>query len=85
MWETQIHLTGSDSELLRTLARQLGKTDGEIVREALLVLRDRLGSQNQDRRASLRRARGIWKDRDDLPTLDELRGEFNRTFEGRGG
>jgi hypothetical protein len=85
MQETQLHLTESDGELLRTLARQLGKTDGEIIREALLVLKDRLGSQNEGRRASLRRAMGIWKDRDDLPTLDVLRGELNRTFEGRGG
>lgn len=85
MEETQIHLTETDGELLRTLARQLGKTDGEIVREALMALRDQLGSRSEDRRASLRRAMGIWKDRDDLPTLDELRGELNRTFDGREG
>jgi len=32
----------------------------------------------EERRARLVQARGIWKDRDDLPSLEELRREWNR-------
>ena len=74
MNETQVRLTETDGALLRTLARLLGKSDGEVVGEALIVLRDRLGSGVEARTVLLRRAAGIWKDRDDLPALDELRG-----------
>ncbi len=79
MHETQITLTGSDDELLHSLARQTGKDEGEVVREALTLLKDQLAGKVSDRRASLRRAAGIWKDRDDLPALDVLREEMNRT------
>jgi hypothetical protein len=34
--------------------------------------------QHKERRALLQGAKGIWKDRDDLPSLKELREEFDR-------
>jgi hypothetical protein len=74
MNETQVNLSGSEGELLHKLAQQTGKTEGEVVREALVLFEKRLANEGQDRLALLRQARGIWKDRDDLPELTELRG-----------
>jgi hypothetical protein len=78
MNETQIILTGSEGELLHALARQSGKTEGEVVREALGLFQERLTATGQDRLALLRQAKGIWKDRVDLPDFVELRKELDR-------
>jgi hypothetical protein len=78
MNETQIILSGTEGELLHKLAQQTGKSEGEVVREALGLFEERLASTGHNRLALLRRARGIWKDRDDLPDLTELRKEMDR-------
>jgi len=36
---------------------------------------------NGDRISAMRRAKGIWKDRHDLPRLEDLRREANRDFQ----
>src|SRR4051812_30137623 len=74
MAKMQISLT--EAELLRAISRRTGKAEEELVREALDLLNAQVSSQ--DRRALLRRAKGIWRDRDDLPTLSELRAEMDR-------
>jgi hypothetical protein len=63
-------------ERLRDLSRRTGKPKEELLREALDLLTARLTSQ--DRLDRLRRAKGIWKDREDLPALSDLREEMNR-------
>lgn len=80
MNETQIILTEHEGELLRSLARQTGKPERELVGEALELLVNQVSSDREKRLAILRQARGMWKDRDDLPTLSELREEMNRDF-----
>ena len=82
MSQTQIVLTETESELLRDLSRQTGKADDELVREALMLLKDRLSSDHQKRLAAFRQAKGMWQDREDLPLLEQLRGEMNRDFSG---
>ncbi len=42
----------------------------------------RVQPENHLRLAAFRQARGMWKDRDDLPSLEQLRGEMNRDFSG---
>jgi hypothetical protein len=71
-----ITLTESEAERLRTLSESTGKTEEELLREALDLLTAQVAQQ--ERRALLNQAMGIWKDRDDLPTLDELRSEMDR-------
>ena len=73
---TQIYLTSRQRDQLAALARNGGRRQSELIREAI----DRFIEQHaSDRRpAVLRNAAGIWKDRTDLPSLDALRGTWNR-------
>ena len=73
---TQITLTETEGELLHTLSQCTGKTEEALLREALDLLAARVAAQ--DRLAAFRQARGMWKDRDDLPSLTELRADFDR-------
>jgi Arc/MetJ-type ribon-helix-helix transcriptional regulator len=72
----QITLPETECERLRDLSQRTGKSEGELLREALDLLSAQLMSR--DRLDRLRRAKGIWKDRDDLPELSELREGMNR-------
>jgi hypothetical protein len=76
MVRTQIYLTEKERDALRDLARQTGKKQSELIRRAI---DDFIGKhQPRDRRAALEQARGMWKDRDDLPDFEALRREFDR-------
>lgn len=76
MVRTQIYLTEKEREALRRLARQTGRKQSELIRRAIDDFLDR--HQPRDRRAMLEQARGMWKDRDDLPDFEALRREFDR-------
>lgn len=71
-----VTLNESEAERLQTLSESTGKTEEELLREALDLLTAQVA--HQERRALLNQAMGIWKDRDDLPSLDELRSEMDR-------
>jgi len=60
---------------------QGGDTEGAI-EEARTPLHLVSGAL-EGRRALLHAARGMWRDRDDLPSLEEWRIEMNRDFESR--
>jgi Arc/MetJ-type ribon-helix-helix transcriptional regulator len=77
MVRTQIYLTEAEQEALRSLARDTGRYQSELIREAIDEMLERQEPVN--RRALMRQARGMWSDRDDLPDLKELRDEFDRT------
>ena len=72
----QIDLTDQENDTLLILARQTGKSRDELLRDAIGYLISQC--QQQDRRALLQKARGIWKDRTDLPSAEELRREWDR-------
>ena len=76
MLRTQIYLTEKEQAALRSLARQTGKKQSELIRRAIDDFLDRF--RPRDRRAALEQARGMWKDRDDLPDFQALRREFDR-------
>jgi len=81
MVRTQIYLTEKERTSLRLLAEQTGKTQSQLIRDAVDRLIESLDQQN--RLYLLRQARGMWKDRDDLPDLRVLRAESERFMEER--
>lgn len=76
MMETELNLTEQERSRLREISRRTGKTEGELVREAISRLIS--GFQVENRLVLMQRARGIWKDRNDLPAVEELRREWDR-------
>jgi hypothetical protein len=70
-------LTEQERGALRKIAERTGRSQAELIHEALArLIRE---SQREDDRNLMRQARGIWKDRDDLPTLADLRREWDRS------
>ena len=81
MTTAQINLTETQADALQKLSVQTGKTADELLQEAVNKLISEVGEAEAKREkwlASLRQAKGIWKDRDDLPDFRELRKEFDR-------
>ena len=76
MIAAQLKLTEPETEALREMSFRTGKTEEQLIREAIHALLD--NPENIDRLSLLRQARGMWKDRNDLPDLRELRAEFDR-------
>jgi len=76
MIRTQIYLTEKQRAELAVMAKNMGKKQSVIIREAI----DRLiqqTAQNQ-KRTTLEKAAGMWKNRDDLPDFRTLRSEWDR-------
>ena len=80
MERTQIYLTEKERKALRSLARRLGRSQSSIIREAVDTYVERYSETG--RRDLLRRARGIWADRSDLPDFEQVRRELDRVDDG---
>jgi len=76
MIRTQIYLTDKQRTEIAAIAKNMGKKKSEVIREAIDRLIDQTG-QNQ-KKATLREAAGIWKNRDDLPDFRAIRSEWDR-------
>ncbi len=76
MATAQVTLTEAESETLRAIAQRTGKTQEQLLHEAVGSFLAQ--SKQQNRLALLQQAKGIWKDRRDLPELEELRAGFDR-------
>jgi hypothetical protein len=74
-----LHLTEQEQTVLETMAQHLGKTPDELVHDAVKQVIAQFQSEN--RLSLLRQARGMWKDRTDLPSLTDLRREWDRQTE----
>jgi hypothetical protein len=76
MTTAEVNLTDLEHSTLRTIARQTGKSEAELLHEAVQQYLAQF--QHADRRSLLQQARGMWRDRTDLPSTEELRREFDR-------
>jgi len=76
MVRTQIYITEEEQKELRLIAQKTGARQSEIIRQAI----DHFIAQYQyrNRKQLLRQAKGIWKNRGDLPNFEQLRGEWDR-------
>ena len=77
MVTAQVKLTPDEIEALRAMAERTGRTEEQLLREA--VQKYLTPAQGDDRLALLRQGKGIWKDRSDLPDHRQLRAELDRS------
>ena len=79
MTETKISLTEQNQQALIEISQITGKSQQELITSAI---EDLIKNYQQKKRLDLmQQAKGIWKDREDIPNLEELRKEFNREWE----
>ena len=75
MAEIEVNLTETEERALRKVAARTGKSEGELIHDAVYnLIRQDLPFVN----SRIVQARGIWKDRDDLPDFGKLRREWDR-------
>ena len=75
MAETKIIIPESIQEALAEIALTTGKSEQQLIAEALSELIQNY--QTRNRLALMRKARGMWADREDIPNLEELRQEWH--------
>ena len=76
MTTAQITLTDEESQTLQELCQLKGVAPEVLLHEAVESYLGR--HQSGHRLLALRRGRGLWSQRDDLPSLTELRREWDR-------
>lgn len=79
MVRTQIYLTEIEKEQLETIARTRGVKQSELIREAVDKLIEKYTPSQ--RLTRIKQARGIWKNRRDLPDLRDLRSGWSRRLQ----
>lgn len=75
MAEIEVNLSENEQSALREIARRTGKSESELIHDAVGNL---IKEGRQPRDAALSQARGIWKDRTDLPDFGNIRREWDR-------
>jgi hypothetical protein len=75
MAEIEVNLSENEQKALRELALRTGKSESELIHDAV----DGLIKQGRhSRNAEMSQARGIWRDRDDLPDFGRTRSDWDR-------
>ncbi len=78
MIRSQIYLTEKERISLKSISENTGRTQSDLIREAVDTLIDKMTQNNNAH--NRRKAFGIWKDKDDYPDIKKIRDEFDRTF-----
>ena len=78
MIRSQIYLTEDERNSLKSISKETGRTQSDLIREAVNSLIKKITKKNNSEKRQ--EAFGIWKDRNDYPDIRELRNEFNRSF-----
>lgn len=75
MQTSQIELSDQQASAIQTIAQQTGKTEHEILSEAIAQFIHQFAIEN--RQSLLQQARGMWQDQE-LSTLTAYRNELDR-------
>lgn len=78
MIRSQVYLTENEKNSLKFIAKETGRTQSDLIREAIDSLIETMGKKNV--RTTRKKAFGLWKERSDYPNIEELRKEFDRSF-----
>ncbi len=81
MQRTQIYLTNEERSSLNTITKQTGKSQSQLIREAVDYFISQFRPIN--RKASLQQAKGLWAKRQDLPDFKKIRKELDRKLSSR--
>lgn len=76
MVRTQIYLTREERAALGRIAQETGRTQSELIRQA--VDQFLTGRTETSRLERLRTARGLWRDHPNPPDVRALRAEWER-------
>lgn len=76
MVRTQIYLTEQEQYALREMTERTGKTQSQLIREAVDQLIEQVSTHS--RAQIMAEAVGMWQSRADLPDFAALRREANR-------
>ena len=76
MVRTQIYITDKERESLQDIVRRTGRSQSNLIREAIESFLDQFSMP--ERRTLIKQAKGVWKDRKDLPEFRLIRNEFDR-------
>jgi hypothetical protein len=78
MFRSQIYLTKTERTQLHELSLQTGRSQSELIRQAIDLFIEINLKQAQNKLAAVKAIKGIWSDRDDLPDFEKIRNEFDR-------
>ncbi len=78
MIRSQIYLTEEERDSLKLISKETGRTQSDLIREAVDSLISRITKKNSSKKRH--EAFGMWKNRNDFPDIRKIRNEFDRTF-----
>jgi len=78
MIRSQVYLTENEKNSLKFISEETGRTQSDLIREAIDSLIETMGKKNIH--TTRKTAFGLWKDKSDYPNIEELRKEFDRSF-----
>lgn len=78
MFRSQVYLTKAERAQLYDLSRKTGKSQSELIREAIDLFIEINLKEITNKLESIQAVKGMWRDRDDLPDFKKIRKEFDR-------
>lgn len=78
MLRSQVYLTEAEKIGLNLLSEETGKSQSELIREAIDLLIQQKLAEKLNKKLAMKNAKGLWADRSDLPNFQELRKEFDK-------